>query len=122
MVRSKCYKASYLQYFHHNIPLSIRFKYLLQQHPVFKHPKSEVLTTVKISVFVFWIVTSHGLESTYQRFRETLLLFTLNMEAVFSPKSWYLLTDTHGFTIQNENVDTGKTVPENSVAFIISHE
>jgi hypothetical protein len=63
----------------------------------------EVLTGVKMSVLVFWVVTPCGLASTYQRFGGTKCINTaLKMEAICSSET-YLATSPYGVTIQKAN-------------------
>jgi hypothetical protein len=46
------------------------------------HVRFEVLTAVKMSMLVFWVVTPCGLVRRYQRFGETYCLQLLYMETV----------------------------------------
>jgi hypothetical protein len=57
----------------------------------------EVLTTVKMSLLAFWVVTPCGLVGRY-------LTSARKMEVVCSPETWYLLTSPYGVATQKINI------------------
>jgi hypothetical protein len=68
----------------------------------------EVLTAVKISTLVFWVVTPCGLVGRYQRFGGThchhLQHFGRLLQYV-PPKRWYIPTSPHGVTTQKTSIN-----------------
>jgi hypothetical protein len=63
---------------------------------VAKFPRSVVLTAVRMSVLVFWVVTPCGLLCRYQR---------LGWRQYVSPKHWYL---PHGIITQKTDIGMSK--------------
>lgn len=58
--------------------------------------ETEVLMAVKLSMFVFWIVTPCGIAGRFHPFGGTQRLHL---------QSWYLLTSPRSITTQKTNID-----------------
>jgi hypothetical protein len=91
----------------------------------------EVLATLKVSIFVFWVVTPCGLIGIYQGFGEIYCLHLQGWRwrrySYVSPKPWYLPTSQHAVTTQKTNIDmcyvhVSLTMDRCESAFLISQE
>jgi len=64
--------------------------------------RSKVLTAMKMSVLIFWVVTPYGFVGKYQLYEGTYCfhLHGWRWKQYVSPSGWYLSTSPHGVTTQ----------------------